>query len=74
MESVKKPETFQLALSKQEEKIRKRRKTIAGIKTNKLLYLMILPGILYFVIFKYLPMGGASHCVSRLPTIPWYFR
>ena len=58
MESVKKPETFQLALSKQEEKIRKRRKTIAGIKTNKLLYLMILPGILYFVIFKYLPMGG----------------
>ncbi|MCL9663218.1 sugar ABC transporter permease [Paenibacillus hunanensis] len=25
---------------------------------NKFLYLMILPGFIYFVIFKYLPMGG----------------
>ncbi|MGX7173163.1 ABC transporter permease [Enterococcus ratti] len=57
MESAKNTESFQLSLSK-EEKIRKRKKTIARIKTNKLLYLMILPGILYFVIFKYLPMGG----------------
>lgn len=31
---------------------------IAGIKRNKLLYLMILPGLLYFIIFKYLPMAG----------------
>lgn len=29
-----------------------------GIKRNKLLYLMVLPGFIYFVIFKYLPMGG----------------
>lgn len=29
-----------------------------SLKRNKLLYLMILPGFLYFVIFKYLPMGG----------------
>ena len=29
-----------------------------GILRNKFLYLMILPGFLYFVIFKYLPMGG----------------
>ena len=28
------------------------------IKRNKLLYLMILPGMLYFIIFKYLPMFG----------------
>lgn len=28
------------------------------IKRHKLLYLMILPGVLYFIIFKYLPMGG----------------
>ncbi len=29
-----------------------------GIMRNKFLYLMILPGFIYFVIFKYLPMGG----------------
>lgn len=28
------------------------------IKKNKLIYLMILPGILYFLIYKYLPMYG----------------
>lgn len=28
------------------------------IRKYKLLYLMILPGFIYFVIFKYLPMGG----------------
>ncbi|WP_213650817.1 sugar ABC transporter permease [Paenibacillus sp. J23TS9] len=31
---------------------------LEGLKRNKLLYLMILPGVLYFMIFKYLPMGG----------------
>ena len=31
---------------------------MAGIKTNKFLYVMILPGVLYFLIFRYLPMGG----------------
>lgn len=29
-----------------------------GWRRDKLLYLMILPGFLYFVAFKYLPMGG----------------
>ncbi|GAK39166.1 polysaccharide ABC transporter permease protein [Paenibacillus sp. TCA20] len=28
------------------------------LKKYKLLYLMILPGFLFFVVFKYLPMGG----------------
>lgn len=28
------------------------------IRRNKLLYLMILPGFLFFIAFKYLPMGG----------------
>ncbi|MGI8384297.1 ABC transporter permease [Robertmurraya sp. P23] len=28
------------------------------MKTNKILYLMIFPGVLYFLIFKYLPMAG----------------
>lgn len=31
---------------------------LAGMKRNKLLYLMILPGFIYFIIFKYFPMGG----------------
>ncbi len=35
MESVKKQEPFQLTLSKKEEKLRRRKKIIAGIKTNK---------------------------------------
>jgi putative aldouronate transport system permease protein len=35
-----------------------RKKTFAGIMRNKWLYLMMIPGILYFIIFKYLPMGG----------------
>lgn len=29
-----------------------------SIRKYRLLYLMILPGFIYFVIFKYLPMGG----------------
>lgn len=28
------------------------------LKKNKLLYLMLLPGLIYFVLFKYAPMGG----------------
>lgn len=28
------------------------------LKRNKLLYLMIFPGLIYFIVFKYLPMGG----------------
>jgi putative aldouronate transport system permease protein len=31
---------------------------LSALKKYKLLYLMILPGLLYFIIFKYLPMGG----------------
>ena len=35
-----------------------KRTSLLSLKRNKLLYLMILPGFLYFVVFKYLPMGG----------------
>ncbi len=31
---------------------------LRNIKKNKLIYLMILPGIVYFFIYKYLPMSG----------------
>ena len=48
MESVKKQEPFQLTLSKK-KKSSEDEKIIAGIKTNKFLYVMILPSP-YFLI------------------------
>jgi putative aldouronate transport system permease protein len=45
-------------LTARQQKIKKRQKILAGLKTNKVLYLMIFPGVLYFLIFKYLPMAG----------------
>jgi putative aldouronate transport system permease protein len=45
-------------LSSKQQKNLKRQKLLAGLKTNKILYLMIFPGVLYFLIFKYLPMAG----------------
>ncbi|MGP4039358.1 ABC transporter permease [Gracilibacillus sp. D59] len=36
----------------------KRSETWRKVKRNKLIYLMILPGIIYFIIYKYLPMYG----------------
>ncbi|SER28717.1 carbohydrate ABC transporter membrane protein 1, CUT1 family [Gracilibacillus ureilyticus] len=36
----------------------KRSETWRRIKKNKMIYLMILPGLLYFLIYKYLPMYG----------------
>ncbi|MCT2347062.1 ABC transporter permease subunit [Niallia taxi] len=55
--AVKPNHTLPTLSVKQEKGIR-RQKILAGIKTNKLLYLMIFPGVLYFLIFKYLPMAG----------------
>ncbi|RGW13313.1 sugar ABC transporter permease [Enterococcus asini] len=37
---------------------KKRAKRWAQIKSNKALYFMLLPGVLYFIVFKYIPMGG----------------
>lgn len=31
---------------------------VTELRKHKLLYLMIFPGLLYFILFKYLPMGG----------------
>lgn len=31
---------------------------LKGLIRNRLLYLMIFPGLVYFIVFKYLPMGG----------------
>ena len=36
----------------------KRESLFSYIKRHKWMYLLMLPGILYFIIFKYVPMGG----------------
>lgn len=46
------------ATSKKEIQQMIRRKNIASLARNKYLYLMVLPGLLYFLIFKYVPMAG----------------
>lgn len=51
----------QTILSKTERKVEKsrfRKKKFDQIKKNKMLYVMLIPGVLYFIIFKYIPMGG----------------
>lgn len=50
----------QTLTSEEEKQIRKinRSETWKKIKRNKLIYLMILPGLIYFLIYKYLPMYG----------------
>lgn len=48
-------------ITKEEKKALKeisKRKKRSLIKQNFTLYLMILPGVIYFILFKYLPMGG----------------
>lgn len=40
------------------DKKKRRQELFKSIKKNKLLYLMILPGMIYFIIYKYLPMTG----------------
>ncbi|MBF6979225.1 sugar ABC transporter permease [Aerococcaceae bacterium zg-BR22] len=49
--------TLSKAKLKQLDKESKQRKR-KSVLTNAALYLMILPGVLYFIIFKYVPMGG----------------
>lgn len=50
--------TMPVKRTAKEEKARAKKKKWAQIRSNKFLYLMILPGMLYFLIFKYVPMGG----------------
>lgn len=42
-------------------KMKKNKRTTESLlrmQKHKLLYLMVLPGLVYFIIFKYFPMGG----------------
>ncbi|GAE92165.1 ABC-type polysaccharide transport system [Gracilibacillus boraciitolerans JCM 21714] len=53
-------ETATLTAKEEEKQFKKvkRSETWRKIKRNKLIYLMILPGLIYFLIYKYLPMYG----------------
>ncbi|MFA9557846.1 ABC transporter permease [Evansella sp. AB-rgal1] len=41
-------------------KAQRRNELWRAIKKNKWIYLMILPGIIYFIVYKYIPMYGLS--------------
>ncbi|MCL6601316.1 MAG: sugar ABC transporter permease [Paenibacillus sp.] len=47
-----------MELNRTIERKKRTPQSLINLKKYKLLYLMILPGLLYFVVFKYLPMGG----------------
>ncbi|MBB6634878.1 ABC transporter permease [Cohnella thailandensis] len=49
---------MQQAIARPEPELRSESRLSRRLVRNKWLYLMILPGLLYFVIFKYLPMYG----------------
>lgn len=53
-----KVEKVQKAKLTPQEKAENRRKTWAQIKNDKWIYLLLLPGVLYFIIFKFVPMWG----------------
>ena len=36
------------------------------IYRDRFLYLLALPGLLFFLVFKYVPMWGLGHCFSEL--------
>jgi putative aldouronate transport system permease protein len=55
--------------------IKKHKKTfISEMKQNFYLYLLVLPGILYFVIFKYLPMVGIIVAFQNFNVIKGIFK
>lgn len=45
-------------LTKAEAKQRARRRWLSQLKRNKWLYVLLAPGLLYFLVFKYAPMWG----------------
>ncbi|WP_018931753.1 ABC transporter permease [Gracilibacillus lacisalsi] len=53
-------ETTTLTAKEEAKQVKKmkRSETWRRVKRNKMIYLMILPGLIYFLIYKYLPMYG----------------
>lgn len=55
-------------------KAKKRRTWRSEIKQNFYLYVLVLPGILYFLIFKYLPMAGLIVAFENFNTVKGIFK
>lgn len=47
---------------------------ITDMKRHKWLYLMVLPGVIWMIIFCYLPMGGLVGISELQVTYSWSFR
>ena len=46
---------------------------LAYLKRHKWMYFLMLPGIIYFIIFKYVPMGGLDALKAVVPAQPLDF-
>ena len=55
MEAVKEKEIMGTFLI---DKTRIRKQKLKGMWRNRYLYLMLIPGVIFFIIFRYIPMGG----------------
>lgn len=54
--------------------MKKKKSFLSDVKQNFYLYLLVLPGILYFLIFKYLPMVGVVVAFQDFNTIKGIFK
>lgn len=55
----------QAAAIVQTEKTLRRRSLTNGFSANKYLYLMLIPGLVYFVVYRYVPMFGLAIAFKR---------
>ena len=51
----------------------KKETLLSYMKRHKWMYLLMLPGIIYFVIFKYVPMAGVGLFFSNYSPPFWIF-
>ena len=42
------------------QKALKKESLLTNIKRNKLLYGMLVPGIIFFIVYRYIPIGGLA--------------
>ncbi len=62
---------------RQKRKLLESRKVLRRIQMDYLLYIMLIPGIIYFVLFHYMPMYGVSiafrdyNIVGGMDNAPW---
>ncbi|RTE10824.1 ABC transporter permease [Paenibacillus whitsoniae] len=64
-----------LSKTQSDSRVLKKKKTfVSDIQQNFYLYVMVLPGILYFVIFKYLPMVGIIVAFQNFNVVKGIFK